>query len=262
MLGVGPLARRAEDLWPVVIALAGPDGVDETVEAIALGDPAGVSIEGLDVAISDDATMLPVSLELRNARVAAARALAERGARVRRVSLRGLRSAIEPYLDAVRQSGNLTELLDREGYRFPPLRTLMVDGLRRRSVHTSALVISHLAERLAERMPEAVQRRAATARAALEAEVAEAIGDGVLLHPPFARVAPRHGATVGRPWILGPQAAFNLLGLPATEVPLGLNRRGLPLGVQVAAARGADHRTVAVALELERAFGGWVPPNA
>ena len=95
---------------------------------------------------------------------------------------------------------------------------------------------------------------------ALEAEVAEAIGDGVLLHPPFARVAPRHGATVGRPWILGPMAAFNLLGLPATEVPLGLNERGLPLGVQVAAAAGQDHLTIAVAIELERAFGGWVPP--
>ena len=57
-------------------------------------------------------------------------------------------------------------------------------------------------------------------------------------------------------------AAFNLLGLPATEVPLGLNERGLPLGVQVAAARGRDHLSIAVAIELERAFGGWVPPKA
>jgi fatty acid amide hydrolase 2 len=56
-------------------------------------------------------------------------------------------------------------------------------------------------------------------------------------------------------------AAFNLLGLPATEIPLGLNQRGLPLGVQAAAARGHDHLSVAVAVELERAFGGWVPPR-
>jgi fatty acid amide hydrolase 2 len=261
MLGIGPLARRAEDLWPVITAITGPDGIDETVEPIELGDPTDVSIEGLEVTISDESTVWPVSLELRNARVRAARALAERGARVRRVSLRGLRGAIEPYLDAVRQSGNLTELLDREGYEFPPLRRLLVDGARRRSVHTSALVISHLAERLSQRMPERLERRAAAARKALEGEVADAIGDGVLLHPPFARVAPRHGATVGRPWILAPQAAFNLLGLPATEVPLGLGRRGLPLGVQVAAAKGADHRCVAVALCLEQAFGGWVPPG-
>jgi len=109
-------------------------------------------------------------------------------------------------------------------------------------------------------MPERMERRAAAATEALEAEVAEAIGDGVLLHPPFARVAPRHGGTIGRPWILGPMAAFNLLGLPATEVPLGLDSRGLPLGVQVVAGTGRDHLSVAVALELERAFGGWMPP--
>ena len=84
----------------------------------------------------------------------------------------------------------------------------------------------------------------------------------MLLHPPFARVAPRHGRTVGRPWVLAPQALFNLLGLPATAVPLGLNERGLPLGVQVAAGRDRDHVTIAVAMELERAFGGWVPPAA
>jgi Asp-tRNA(Asn)/Glu-tRNA(Gln) amidotransferase A subunit family amidase len=93
-------------------------------------------------------------------------------------------------------------------------------------------------------------------------DVAEAIGDGVLLHPPFARVAPRHGRTVGRPWVLAPQAIFNLLGLPATEVPMGLGERRLPLGVQVAAGRDRDHVAIAVALELERAFGGWVPPIA
>jgi fatty acid amide hydrolase 2 len=261
LLGIGPLARRAEDLWPVVRALAGPDGVDTTVEEFELGDPGEVSIEGLQVTITDDATVLPVSAELRNARLHAASALAERGALVRRVSLRGLRRAVQPYLEAVRQSGSLTEMFEEEGYDFPPLRRLLVDGIRRRSVHTPALVISHLAEKASGRLPERLERRAAAATRTLEAEVEEAIGDGVLLHPPFARVAPRHGGTVGRPWILGPMAAFNLLGLPATEIPLGLNQRGLPLGVQAAAARGHDHLSVAVAVELERAFGGWVPPR-
>ena len=48
----------------------------------------------------------------------------------------------------------------------------------------------------------------------------------------------------------------------APVVPLGLSADGLPLGVQVAAGHGCDHVTVAVARELERVFGGWVPPAA
>jgi fatty acid amide hydrolase 2 len=58
-------------------------------------------------------------------------------------------------------------------------------------------------------------------------------------------------------------ASFNLLGLPVTQVPLGLSERsGLPLGVQVAAAPRGDHLTIAAALELERAAGGWVNPQS
>ncbi len=56
-------------------------------------------------------------------------------------------------------------------------------------------------------------------------------------------------------------AIWNVMGFPATQVPLGLGRDGVPLGVQVVAAPGNDHVTIAVALELERAFGGWVRPR-
>jgi fatty acid amide hydrolase 2 len=46
-----------------------------------------------------------------------------------------------------------------------------------------------------------------------------------------------------------------------TEVPLGLGSKGLPLGVQVVARADGDHVAIAVALELERALGGWVRPE-
>jgi fatty acid amide hydrolase 2 len=49
--------------------------------------------------------------------------------------------------------------------------------------------------------------------------------------------------------------------LPVTQVPLGLNSAGLPTGVQVVSIHGNDHIPVAVALELEKQFGGWVPPK-
>jgi len=261
LLGCGPLARSAADLMPVLRAIAGPDGEDATVRPIELGDPVDVSIEGLRVVISEDASLLPVSLELRNARVRAARALAEAGAEVVKVSLPGVRTVIEPYLNAMRESGGLRELLTEGGAEVPGFARLVADAVRGRSRYSTAILVTLAAENVAGRLPERLERRAAAAERELGEQVAEAIGDGVLLHPPFARVAPKHGRTLGRPWMLAPTALFNLIGLPVTQVPLGLGEAGLPLSVQVAAGRDRDHVSIAVAIELERAFGGWIPPH-
>ena len=89
--------------------------------------------------------------------------------------------------------------------------------------------------------------------------------DGILLFPSYTRVAPKHHRPFLRQLLLrfdyAYTAVLNVMEFPVTQVPLGLNHIGLPLGVQVAAPRGQDHLTIAAALELERAFGGWVPPK-
>lgn len=46
-----------------------------------------------------------------------------------------------------------------------------------------------------------------------------------------------------------------------TQCPLGLSKERLPLGVQVVAGKLQDHLPLAVALYLEKAFGGWVDPG-
>jgi fatty acid amide hydrolase 2 len=82
-----------------------------------------------------------------------------------------------------------------------------------------------------------------------------------MLYPPYPTPAPRHNQPLFAPFNWVYTAIFNVLELPVTAAPLGLNERGLPLGVQIIATHGNDHLTLAVALELERAFGGWVPPH-
>jgi amidase len=52
----------------------------------------------------------------------------------------------------------------------------------------------------------------------------------------------------------------NALGLPAASVPAGRDADGLPLAVQVFAARGRDPDVIAVAAELEQALGGALDP--
>jgi fatty acid amide hydrolase 2 len=53
---------------------------------------------------------------------------------------------------------------------------------------------------------------------------------------------------------------FNVLGLPVTQVPLGLSKSGLPIGLQIVSGPFNDHLSIGVAEELEKTFGGWVPP--
>ena len=259
MLAAGPLARRAEDLMPFVRAVAGHDAGDPVSRDVELGDPADVNLEGLDVVLSEGATLLPVRGELRDARERAAGALAAAGARVRREHLSGMRRAVEYYLATLGDADeDLLEVFTLDA--APTLPRVLLDAIRRRGPHTVPLALVFAAQRATDRIPDELTQRAIEAGKRLRRELDEVIGDGVLLHPPFPRVAPRHGGTIGRPWVLANAAVFNLTGMPVTEVPLGLNEKGLPLGVQVVGRRDHDHVTIAVALELERALGGWVRP--
>jgi fatty acid amide hydrolase 2 len=260
MLAAGPLARRAEDLMPFVRAVAGRDDGDPISRDVELGDPAIVSLDGLDVVVSEGATLFPVRGEVRDARERAAGALAAAGARIRRVELKGMRRAVEYYLATLGDSDeDLLEAFALDA--APALPKVAVDMIRKKGPHTLPLALVFAAQRAADRMPTARTEKAIAAGRALTRALEEVVGDGVLLHPPFPRVAPRHGATIGRPWVLANAAVFNLTGMPVTEVPLGLGSKGLPVGVQVVGCRDRDHVTIAVALELERAFGGWIPPT-
>ena len=84
--------------------------------------------------------------------------------------------------------------------------------------------------------------------------------DTVLLYPPYATTAPRHDVPLMWPFLWVYTAVLNVMQLPVTQVPLGLDTKCLPLGLQVGGGHGQDHLTMSVAMELERAFGGWVRP--
>ncbi|KAK2585700.1 hypothetical protein KPH14_010313 [Odynerus spinipes] len=90
----------------------------------------------------------------------------------------------------------------------------------------------------------------------------ETLGDnGVLFYPSSPTPASYHYSTFFRPFNFGYWCLFNVVRFPVCQVPLGLDYEGLPVGIQVVAAPYNDHLCIAVAKELERAFGGWVPPS-
>ena len=258
MLGVGPVARRAEDLMLILRLVAGADGTDPFTRDVSLGDPASVSIEGLSVVTVEDSALMGMSRELRDARERAAGALIAAGAHVRRVTLRSWRRAFLPYMTTLQagSSGSTSGLLVEAGAEPPSWRTV----LSRRVPYTLPVRIALAVGLLPESSNSTLRDRLLDRGRRLADELIDAIADGVLLHPAHPRLAPVHGRTVGRLWLITPASVFNLAGVPVTQVPLGLSDGGLPLGVQVAAGIDNDHVSIAVALALEKAFGGWVPP--
>ncbi|MDI9917894.1 amidase [Rhodococcus sp. IEGM 1379] len=249
MESIGPLARRAEDLMPLLRILSESD----------LPTTESVNLEGLSVIIPEGTTYFrPLSPELKSAQDSAAQALSEVGANVQRVQLTALRRSAQFYLIALREHAgtSVSNLFDFFGET--PTQSRRPSWSRTGSLQMTLTIIG---DKLPELLPSSARRKITDAGEALAAEVQAAMGDGVILHPAFPRTAPLHNGTLARPWLFGGAAIFNLLGLPVTQVPLGLDTRGLPLGIQVAGAAGNDHVTIRVALELERAMGGWRPPG-
>lgn len=256
-LSPGPLARRAEDLMPVLRIIAGPDGVDPHTVPMRLDDPSAVAIRGLQVVVSTHSSTFPLRPVIRNRIEDAAAALESRGAVVRTAPLKNLRGALAQFGATV-----LSEIDLLNSWLAITSPTTPPTGERRAPlvVRGPAAVLKLVEAAPARAVRTLAAQRVVDSAVRAQDEVTEMIGDGVLLHPPFPRLAPKHRHTLAQPWLATNTAVFNLFGLPATQIPLGLTDSGLPLGVQAVAAPGNDHVGIATALELERAFGGWVDP--
>ncbi len=92
-------------------------------------------------------------------------------------------------------------------------------------------------------------------------EIEELLGDdGVLFYPSTTHVGPFHYQAFVQVYNFSYWSILNVLHLPVTQVPLGLNKNGLPMGLQVVANKNRDRHCFAVAEELEREFKGWIAP--
>ncbi|XP_059608463.1 fatty-acid amide hydrolase 2 [Phlebotomus argentipes] len=84
--------------------------------------------------------------------------------------------------------------------------------------------------------------------------------DGVLLVPSAPSTAGFHYSALVQVYKFSYWSLFNSLHLPTTQVPLGMDSKALPLGLQIVAAPNCDRLCLAVAEELETALGGWTAP--
>ena len=260
-LTTGPITRRAADLMPLLSVLAGPDGADGGCEEMTLGAPEDVDLSSLTVLDMASDGRTRVHRDLAAAQRRAADHLESRGATVLREPLAALKHGVEIWSAMLDGAGGQKFDITLGGGRPVSLLRQLALWSVGRSPHTiPALGLAGI-----ERLSGLTSGQLAgfrTKGAALRVELdARLSGNTVMLYPSFPEPAPRHYVPLLRPLRFGYTALLNVMELPATQVPLGLSGKGLPLGVQVVGGHGQDHRTIAVAMELERAFGGWVLPS-
>ncbi len=258
----GPITRRAEDLLPALRILAGPDGIEERCITPRLpAEDAKVDLRMRTAFVVRGNGIFEVERPMLDALDRAARALEAAGMRVEERRVPSMTRAVEIWSAMLHEGGNVSfrELMGAGASEFAPLRELARLPLGR-SNYTLPGVLLCFVEHVPHLMPARTKKMAALG-VELRKELESIVGpDGVLLHPSYPTVAPKHHRAMLVPfkWIY--TGIFNVLEMPVTQVPLGLDARKVPLGVQVAASNGNDHLTIAVAEELERAMGGWVPP--
>ncbi|KAJ1965350.1 Fatty-acid amide hydrolase 2 [Dipsacomyces acuminosporus] len=258
-LSFGPLCRYAEDIAPFVSALIGRD----------LGDPSAVDLKSLRVVAIPDGLgyqnlISSVDSGVRDAVVSAANYLGERAVGAANVvfsePLPGSDDIAYWYLPYI-STGEIpfVKRLGGEGRReFSAIREL-IPFMSGRSDFTGNAFLLSLFNIIGGRQE---RDDVAPHVSKMRAHVEELLGDnGVLLFPPHPTTAQPHGVS----YLNNPNfiytGIFNILGFPVTEVPLGLNKNGLPVGVQVVARNGEDLKSIAVAIQLSKGFGGWTPPR-
>ncbi|XP_072315011.1 fatty-acid amide hydrolase 2-B [Eucyclogobius newberryi] len=262
LLGSGPMCRYAVDLLPMLKIMAGAN-----VDKLSLNKK--VEMKKLRFFTLPDCGEVPlthpVSEDLQRAQKKVVERLeADLGVKVEEVHFPEFKHTMDMWFACMslpthegKAPPSLAELLGEPGSPVWPLWELLKAAVGK-SDHTMPAILFALKSKATT-----PQFSALKIREKLQQDFAELLGtDGVLLHPSFARVAPKHHHPLFTFGDIIYTAIYNVLGLPVTQCPLGLNEQGLPLGVQVVAGKLQDHLTIETAVYLEKAFGGWRDPGA
>jgi amidase len=245
LTSIGPLARRVEDLGPALRILSGPDGRDPLLAPVPLGDPAAVDVAPLRVVWFLDNGVAPPDDDVAAVVRESVRALAEAGARVAEHRPAGV-ARTEPLFMQV-----VTLLEGASGI----LRRLERAGTK--PAESSLVAFTAMPP-----VPEDVRGRILDEWDALRAELLAASQDfDLVVSPVNAHAALPHGEVDAHMRGFSYTMTWNLAGWPGAVVRAGTSRDGLPLGVQLVAPPWREEVALAAAAAIERAFGGWRPPE-
>ena len=252
---VGPMARTVADVKALFEVMQGPDDGDTCAAPVPLRWPSDHNVQNLRIGYFEDDGRTPVTPETRAAVRAAVDALQRAGFQVEPFRPEGLEEARELWRKFFVKAGGM---LIRPMFRG---REQDLSPTLKQFLEWSGAEPEFTAESLLDAW---IRRDALRARF-----LAQMRSYPILLCSAAAIPAFRHGE---RSWQIDGKTVeyfdawsytewFNLLGNPATVVPVGHSAEGLPIGVQIVGRPWEEEQVLAVAAALERECGAWkIPP--
>jgi amidase len=232
----GPMARSVEDLRLALRILAGPDGLDTQVPPVPWRDHEQPVVRDLRIAWSTDFPGSTTQDEIRIATENVAGELAAAGATLEEVM---------PDVDVALQNEIGEDLFDLLAGTFPAEPTAFSEVANDAAEESNPL----------EAYLKALDRRDSIMRAW---DIFFAGRDALIL-PAGTNTAERHGEEPTGPQDY-PFALSAVSGCPMVVVPAGVDRLGLPFGLQVIGKRWSDELLLAVAEVVSELTGGFRQP--
>lgn len=264
MLSTGPMCRFACDLKPMLKVLAN----DEHIDLLRLNDP--VDVKKIKVFYQeDDLGGYLVSIVDKDIQEALRKVVkyfkSSLKVEVNKVEIARTRNTAAMWFANMKSEGSpsFAEQVALEPNEKINGYVELAKWIFGKSNHTFIGIMTSITESTGVKPGTKKHKYLQEERDKLIEEFSEMLDDmSIFLYPTHPCVAPYHNEPVLRTLNFSYTALINLLGMPSCNVPLGLGSEGVPLGIQVVANYNNDRLCLAVACELEKAFGGWTPPEA
>lgn len=268
MAVIGPMARSAADLTLLLDVMAGPDPLDLGIGyKLALPEARHHALKDFRLLVIDSHPLLPANADVRGAIEKLAGQLTSLGASVARESLlfpdfreasRLYMRMLMSFLGAFLPPDILAGARTGAAQLSPDDKSLAAERLR-------GITGTHQAWVFDEGARAGLRAQWRQLFRTFDAVICPIMPTPAYPHDHSPEQEKRRINIDGKDHTYPDQLAWpgiaTLTGLPATAVPLGQSRDGLPVGVQIIGPFLEDRTPLKLAELIEREFGGFVPPK-
>ena len=262
---IGPMARSVGDLALALDVLAGPDEPQAIAYRLALPAARQKDLKSFRVLVIDEHPLLPISRDVHTALDRFVENVGKTGAKVSRTS---------PLVPDLALQGRIytrlllsvfgTDLPESVYARFQDAaKSVPATDTSLPSERVRGLVLNHRDWMRADRARASLAQRWRELFREFDVVLCPIMPTAAFPHD-HSDMATRRLSIDDKSVPYSDQAILagiaTLTGLPATAMPIGLSREGLPIGVQIVGPYLEDRTPLAFAALAEEAFGGFKAP--